>query len=358
MDIQFNGEISMILNRYITGYISKPERKCTADAWNLVDKNKTIKGQLKSFALQSFKGRECGIYEVFDKIFGYPMYEFSTEVVWLSTYPSEKRRKIVKNITDIKDLKADDNLLMKTNVTDDYYPNRPDELDHMSLWEFVAMYTWKKTKCNQKHTECVSLKNNLGFMHKRTESRIVNTSRIKCRDEKTTEAYFHQLLFLFYPWRDECDLYMNKTTYFEAYEFMLQKAADGEIICDLTNLKAYDQRKKDHEIAIEKAKEYGKKAREFKKKEEINHNATSTEQLGVIDHFIPEIDLKILNDKICKLNKEQKVAFDKVIDCINHLEAHKNKKCHCHNNLQPLKLFCSGVAGTIYNFLFWRHSFF
>lgn len=64
MDIQYIPEKSMILNRYISSYVTKTEKNATQKLWEDCNKNKTLHGALKSFALQSFKTREMGAYEV------------------------------------------------------------------------------------------------------------------------------------------------------------------------------------------------------------------------------------------------------------------------------------------------------
>jgi hypothetical protein len=66
MDIQYIGENSLVLNRYISSYVTKSENLATQDIWDTVDSNKNLQSKLKTFALKSFKNREVGAYECAD----------------------------------------------------------------------------------------------------------------------------------------------------------------------------------------------------------------------------------------------------------------------------------------------------
>ena len=59
------------------------------------------------------------------------------------------------------------------NMIDHYYKNRPDSLNDMSLHNLCSNYDYKKNPCNASHTECYSLKNNFGYLHKRSKSALI-----------------------------------------------------------------------------------------------------------------------------------------------------------------------------------------
>ena len=86
MDIQFIHENSLILNRYITSYVTKSEKNASNEVLEACMKNRSLKGALKSFALQSLKKREIGAFEVFDKLMGHELYMKSATIKWLGTY--------------------------------------------------------------------------------------------------------------------------------------------------------------------------------------------------------------------------------------------------------------------------------
>ena len=158
----------------LKGYLIKGEKQSTEAIWDECNKNPSLQGALKSFALKSFKNREVGIYEVADKLLGYSLYEFSDAIKWLSTYPSVDRKRRLKTHKEIELLVGDDKNVYHKNLLDDYYPNRPDALNQTCLYSFDSWYEYKTKKC---HDKCYELKNNLGFLHKRTKSRVMKVMR-------------------------------------------------------------------------------------------------------------------------------------------------------------------------------------
>jgi hypothetical protein len=69
-DLQYMLSQSIALDKYITSYITKAERNNSEELWDECNKNKTLKGALKSFGLKSLKERQMGVYEVADKLLG------------------------------------------------------------------------------------------------------------------------------------------------------------------------------------------------------------------------------------------------------------------------------------------------
>jgi hypothetical protein len=76
-----------------------------------------------------------------------------------------------------------------------------------------------KNKCvnNESHSECYELNNNLGFIHKRQSPKVIQVRNIKISNHEQSEEYFLQLLMLFLPWRDECELKCGLESYYDAY---------------------------------------------------------------------------------------------------------------------------------------------
>ncbi len=86
MDIQFIHEKSMVLNRYITSYVTKTDKRSSELIWDDCNKNKTLHGALKSYALQHIKSRELGAFEAADKLLGHNAYGKSDVVKWLGNF--------------------------------------------------------------------------------------------------------------------------------------------------------------------------------------------------------------------------------------------------------------------------------
>jgi ATP-dependent DNA helicase PIF1 len=351
MDLQFIGEDSMVLDRYVTGYITKPEQNATKKLWEDAQKAKTLRGKLKSYSLQYFKSREAGIYEVCDKLLSFPLYDFSTKVQWINTYPKQNRQRLLKRYNDIKNLHNDDTDLFYNNMVDDYYPNRPDELEAASLFSLMTWYEYKSKKCEPSHKLCLALKNNLGFLHKRNDEKVLQTPNIKCIDDKSIENYFHQLLFLFLPWDKEEDLLVSYDSYVKAFEFVYANHEKYKFDCD--NYNKFTERDKKVQISVEKAKKIISEHEQRKiDLDQPNQLVQQNENiLGVGDYNVPVVTFEEVSESTSKLNSGQKQVFDKVTSTIEHRQEHKNKTCLCPNCPPPLRLFTSGVAGTGKSFL-------
>lgn len=351
VDIQFVGEGSYSLNKYITDYMTKAEKNYTEAIWEECNKNKTLNGALKSYALKSFKSREIGVYEVAAKLLGYSYYEFSDEIKWLNTLPKDQRTRRLKEVKEIEKLDGDNTDIYHTNLLDNYYPNRPDLLENLSLYDLFSWYDFRSKQCN--HNECTELviKNQFGFFHKRNKPRVIKTSTIKPADKDSIEKYFFQLLFLFKPWRDEIkDLKGNFHNYQEAFHHHNETNSIETSL--MTEFK--DQKKR-----IDQAQKF---STELLKKAKLDlqasqENQNESQQLPDNQYFKKLLDLGVndcinesdinpadLEESIKKLNIEQKTIYDEIIQIIDHQNLHVNKQCHCAQ--KPIRMFCSGVAGS------------
>ncbi len=84
MDLQYIHDKSLILNRYITSYVTKSEKLASQALWEEINQNKSLRSSLKSFALKSLKNRQIGAYEIADKLLGYSLFEKSVSIKYLS----------------------------------------------------------------------------------------------------------------------------------------------------------------------------------------------------------------------------------------------------------------------------------
>lgn len=170
-----------------------------------------------------FKSREIGIYEASDKLLGTKMSEFSTKVQFVNTDLKSKRIQALKPVKELKKLPKNDTNIFEKNSIDFYYPNRPENFELMSLHEFEANYEYLTKKCPESHKNCHTLNNNLGFMHFRSEPKVIQTRYIKCSNLENIEIFFHQAVILFLPWRDEDELLCGQVTYHEAFNFCIER---------------------------------------------------------------------------------------------------------------------------------------
>jgi hypothetical protein len=339
-DWQFVGDFSMVLDRYITGYISKAEKNSSAALWNEVNAFSSVAGKLKSCALKSFKSREIGIYEAADKLLGFNMYQFSTKVEYLNALPKVQRYKSVKSYKEIKNLDDGDKNIYNSNVIDDHYPNRPTQLESMCLFQFFQWYEIKYEPCrqNQNHTECFKLQNRNAYIHKRCfQPKILKIPTIKVTNKKSSEAYFYQLLLLFLPFRNECDLLGYKTNYMDAYFDALAKK-----ILNLDLLTVFENNRTRVSDAMEKLnmilnlKEY--RDNDFSEPDLQDQNNGAN--LGVNDIVMDNISSLEVQAMVAKLNSEQVSLYNYTISSIKSQKENTNAQ-----SVPPIRAYCSGVGG-------------
>jgi len=340
MDIQYIPEHSMILNRYITSYVTKAEKNATQELWNACNNNKSLHSCLKSFALQSFKNKEVGAYEAADKLMGFPLYGRSCKIQWLGVGQASDRKRKLKDIYEIEKLDDESTNLFCSNMIDTYYPNRPLSLETKCLYEIVSNYDYKKKECidNQKHNECVTLQNNCGFLHKRNDICLIKTPQYKSSNESTKENFYHQLLMLFKPWRNENELIAN----FHSYEDAFIKFNENEQNNNIFN--EYKKRIKKIEVTIKYLETL---TNQIQNEEEKTEQPVESEQEIFFEVPYHKLNQENLNTKISQLNLEQRQVFEQIADRLKHQEQHKNSECKCGSEIKPLRLFCSGSAGMI-----------
>lgn len=300
--------------------------------------------------MQSYKSHEIGVYESAQKLLGFPYYRFSDQVKWLNTYLPEERRGRLLDIYELQKLNPESTQLFHTNLINDYYPNRPDCLEHLNLYDLDSWYDYKTQLCN--HAECSSfiIKRDLGFFHKRTKPKVIKTAKIKLINQEAIEKYYFQLLFLFKPWRNEIkDLKENFNSYQEAFNSFNNI---NNLSQNLSLTRFTSQRKQ-----IEEAQKQSEKLKEKVSliKQPTNPIGTNKSQSvyfkKLLDLGVNEINNNVISNdnlesSIANLNSEQKQIYDEIIDQIEHQNQHMQLKCNCDN--KPIRMFCSGVAGMCF----------
>jgi hypothetical protein len=348
IDLQFIGEKAMVLNRYITGYITKSEKKATEAIWEECNKNKSLQSVLKSFAIQSLKNREIGSIEASQKLLGINLCQMDVHVKWLGAHMQNHRTRKLKKKDDIQQLNKESTDIYCNNIIDTYYPSRPKELDKICLYDFASYYDLNSNKLpctkNKNHSDCIILNDNFGYMHKRKTPHLLKTPRYKPSNKEAREKYFHQLLILFKPWRDENnDLMMEQCkSYEESFKYLKEK---NMLNIQLTT--TFEDQKSRIEMAKQKIIELEKTPFEpiCNRSEKEND-----ETLGVNDaNFYQSniINEEQLKQKVNLLNTEQKKIYDFILQA---LDVQRNNQINENNQI---KTFCSGYGGK-YNFRFFN----
>jgi len=111
------------------------------------------------------------------------------------------RSRRVKDHQVIVNLPEDSDDILYRSWIDTYYPNRPAELENMSLHDFLAWHDIVKQQPSDKVTHYPMFDR---FLKKRQKPYLIN--HFKYNPQQEPEKYFYAMLLLFRPWRDTASL--------------------------------------------------------------------------------------------------------------------------------------------------------
>merc|ERR1712002_325040 len=179
--------------------------------------------------------REVSMQEVIFRLFGYSMCSSSRKKKFIQTLPPEKRDGLIK--PNIEELDDKDDIFCYNII--DYYQNRPDSLEHISLASFGANYEYYKTMPNKKDInkdytiddniqeddnnedeeniteQKLVLKNNMGYLKARKKRSIIRYFKGKYDDDITR---IRCVMLLFYPFRNEVIEVHNNENILDKYK--------------------------------------------------------------------------------------------------------------------------------------------
>ena len=144
IDLQYIGESSLAIARYVTGYVTKAERSNMQDLWQEVSSHASIYSKLWSFGIRSLRSRECGLYEASDLLLGDHLCGKSQTVKWVDVSMPQNRKRRLRDhskLVEMRDMNLDSTDFFKNNVIDTFYPQRHTHMEDICLYEFVAEYT-------------------------------------------------------------------------------------------------------------------------------------------------------------------------------------------------------------------------
>ncbi|XP_074098875.1 ATP-dependent DNA helicase pif1-like [Cotesia typhae] len=229
MDIQFIGEKSTILTQYVTKYATKREITKSSETINEINSTKTLPQLLWKIAFRSLTHREVGALEAADTLLGISLHGTDSETIikWLDVRMIRNRK--LKTKEEIEELIHNDpesTEIFCPSLIDDYYPNRPKDLENLCLYNFAKWYDTTKTEPKNNLNEYYEIRPGL-FLKKRLRGYLINHFRYNIANRP--EDYFYSLLLLFQPWRNTDELKNGFETYTESFthqQYMLQQAND------------------------------------------------------------------------------------------------------------------------------------
>lgn len=347
MDIQFIGEKSSSLTNYITKYTTKSEKSSTDDIGEILQ-NKSAASNLWSIAMRALNNRECGALEAADTLLQLSLFgtDSKTVIRWVDV--SMKRARKVKSKAELDKMQGDSEDIFCPNWVDVHYPNRPEQLVNICLYDFLRWYDIVKSKPKD---SVIHYRYGDKYLRKRKDPYLINHFRFNVRKEP--ENYYHSLLLLFLPWIVLEDLKCGMDTYENAF-----------LLCneDLIHLMQYHDKLQE----IERAREDLRMELDMLMAAEENEDDTNDDddaivgfdmalenELNDMNALVQNLNDVPLQDQIDQLNTDQKRVFVDVIACITSYckdleEASKSTTLE-NPRAAPkniLRKFVSGVGGT------------
>ena len=252
VDVQYIGESSWSLGKYVTSYVTKAEKVELQDLWQELS-NRSLSSRLWSLGMKALTHRSCGAYEAADRLLSTHLYGKSDSIRFINTNEPSVRNRNLKPYKDLLALKEscpESSDIYTSSYIDDYYPNRPDKLEDCSLYEFMKWYDRMAPSTNIPQS-WLSLKNNLGFIKKRNRPYAINHYQHNpSKSEIEKERWFHALLMMFKPWRNE----LMQLGEFQTHEAAVKDVLDAlpDMKAYITKLNKYDEITKEAETEIER----------------------------------------------------------------------------------------------------------
>ncbi|XP_067209109.1 uncharacterized protein [Linepithema humile] len=336
MDIQFIGEKSTLLTWYITKYMNKAG-KCELSDTIINSKNnmnKSLASYLWSIALRFTSNRECGALEAADTLLSISLCgtDPNTTIRWLDVNRIRCRKLKTRQVLEALELEDPSSTdIFCESWIDNHYPQRPKELEHMSLYEFAKWFDITKIKPRNELVEFYEF--NDRYLRRRQRGYLIN--HYKFNPNTQPEKYFFSLLLLFQPWREFEEIRNGCNTYAASFH---------TVKLHLTEALQYHEKLEELQKAFDTANEL---VQQYLDEVEKQHESQDDPDNPIGVQNIIEAgeamqDFKDLCDKnkkidvlemIEKLNMDQKRVFDRVITTVESDDSR-------------LRLYVSGEGGT------------
>ena len=144
MDLQYVGESSLAIAQHVTGYVTKAERSNMQELWQEVSSHSSVYSKLFLFGVRSLRSRECGLYEASDLLLGDHLCGKSQTIKWIDvSRPHQRKRRLLHHskLVEMRENDPDSTDIFEDNLVDTFYPHRPDNMEDVCPYEFVAQYT-------------------------------------------------------------------------------------------------------------------------------------------------------------------------------------------------------------------------
>ena len=391
---------------YVCSYFTKDETECSQAIINAAKEaktsNMTIKDSLRKIGAAFLSTREVSsqecVYRCMPELW---LRKVFPKTVFVSTDLPENRIRVAKSQSELDELHDDSTDIYKSNIIERYIirPNNIPSVHNLCLAEFAAYYYKDyKLHCETNDTQPEILTDDAtelniefnttnGNVTRELPSKIklLNSNEVMRRRKimaviryhtpnkiKEPEKYFHHLLMLYYPWRDEHNLIGKEQTYISKfYEPKVQAVVEqnrviferdvdavSEALETLKNNEGKnfihsfdflnDQENEDLQLDMQgfdvsDDESFNKQVPSHLASDSHSHHATTT--VPIVSYVQPdEISDDLLRESVRSLNNRQRIAYDTVLAwCRNRV---KNVRSLKSDEVKPIYLFISGGGGS------------
>ena len=386
---------------YVCSYFTKDETECSQAIVNAAreakETNLNVKDGLKKIGAAFLSSREVSsqesIYRCMPELW---LRKIFPKTVFVSTDLPEKRLRVAKSQQDLDELEDDSTDIYKSNIIERYSirPNYIPSVNNMCLAEFAAYY-YKDYKSDisqtadaqpeilnddiieqshmDSHDDTSSLPNKIKLLN--------GTEVMKCRKVKAViryhtpnktkepEKYFHHILMLYYPWREESELLGNEQTYMSKFcESNVQALVeqnknvfepDSDAVLealetlrnnDMSTLHSYDaindQENEDLQSQLQDNSNDDESFSNLPAEHLVGNTTNDNSTTGAIATYIQpsEISDDDLRESVRSLNTEQRLAYDTALTwCRNKV---KNMNSVKPQHVPAIHLFITGGGGS------------
>ena len=386
---------------YVCSYFTKDETECSQAIVNAAKEakkeNMKVRDGLKKIGAAFLSTREVSsqecVYRCMPELW---LKKIFPATIFVNTNLPEKRIRVAKSQQELDDLDDESTDIFKSNIVERYAirPQSITSVDNLCLAEFAAYYYKDYRKDSEETSDAqpeiltdqvIEVQQNSSDpeLSLPNKIRLMNTNEMmKCRKvrsviryhkpnkTKQPELYFHHLLMLYLPWRNETNLLGPDQTYASKfYEPEVQAIVeqnrqkfepDGDALNEALEfvrnnqgniIHSYDSlNDQENEDLHSEMQDDSMPEESFNEQLPLHLASTSdqTEQhstLGITTHNQPtQISDDELRQCVRSLNKRQRYAYDIVLTwCRNKL---KNMNSLKPEELEPIYLFITGGAGA------------
>ena len=386
---------------YVCSYFTKDETECSQAIINAAKEaksgNMNIRDGLRKIGTAFLSTREVSsqecVYRCMPELW---LRKIFPGTVFVTTDLPDRRVRVAKTQRELEELDDESTDIFKSNIIQSYSitPASIPAVDNLCLAEFAAYYYKEYRKDSNETSDAqpeVLTDNAIETQHSSTNIhsslpnriKLMNSSEsMKCRKikaviryhtpykRKEPELFFHHLLMLYYPWRDEATLCGNEHTYASKfYEPDVQSTVesnratfepDAEAVTEALEWLRNNHGNIVHSFDCINDQENADM--QLDTEEELSEEDSVSEQLpsdlGVESisnrqkgetvltmHNEPaEISDDQLRESVRSLNNEQRQAFDIVVSwCRNTM---KNLNSLKPQAVKPIYLYVSGSGGS------------